>query len=118
MGVREFPAGSRFATPPAWLTDLANAFTAPHATDPLPIPESLRTSRRSRFWRPSRQIAQNIVSSVRRKAWICGTPLWVESPGLMTGLAGIGCGLLRLAEPARVPSVLLLAPPPVGEPGT
>jgi lantibiotic modifying enzyme len=30
----------------------------------------------------------------------------------MTGLAGIGYGLLRLADPARVPSVLTLAPPP------
>jgi Lanthionine synthetase C-like protein len=37
--------------------------------------------------------------------------LGVESPGLMTGLAGIGYGLLRLAEPTRVPSVLVLTPP-------
>jgi lantibiotic modifying enzyme len=29
----------------------------------------------------------------------------------MTGLAGIGYQLLRLAEPARVPSVLTLLPP-------
>ena len=35
----------------------------------------------------------------------------VESPGLMTGLAGIGYGLLRLAEPTRMPSVLVLEPP-------
>jgi len=31
--------------------------------------------------------------------------------GLMTGLAGIGYGLLRLANPDRVPSVLVLEPP-------
>jgi lantibiotic modifying enzyme len=31
----------------------------------------------------------------------------------MTGLAGIGYGLLRAAEPGRVPSVLVLAPPAV-----
>jgi lantibiotic modifying enzyme len=31
----------------------------------------------------------------------------------MTGLAGIGYGLLRLAEPEAVPSVLILAPPAV-----
>ena len=37
-----------------------------------------------------------------------GTPLEVESPGLMTGLAGVGHGLLRLAAPDRIPSVLLL----------
>jgi lantibiotic modifying enzyme len=35
-------------------------------------------------------------------------PLGAETPGLMTGLAGIGYGLLRLAEPERVSSVLLL----------
>jgi lantibiotic modifying enzyme len=33
--------------------------------------------------------------------------------GLMKGAAGIGYELLRLAEPERVPSVLLLAPPVV-----
>lgn len=37
----------------------------------------------------------------------------VERPGLMTGLAGVGLGLLRLARPSRVPSVLLLDPPVV-----
>jgi hypothetical protein len=36
----------------------------------------------------------------------------VESPGLMTGLAGIGYGLLRAADPECVPSVLTLSPPP------
>lgn len=41
----------------------------------------------------------------------CATPLAVESPGLMTGLAGIGYGLLRLAAPTEVPSVLVLESP-------
>jgi len=54
----------------------------------------------------------NIVESVASDEFLCGTPSSVESPGLMTGLAGIGYGLLRLAEPARVPSVLVLEPPP------
>jgi lantibiotic modifying enzyme len=31
----------------------------------------------------------------------------------MTGLAGIGYGLLRFADPARIPSVLSLEPPVV-----
>jgi lantibiotic modifying enzyme len=31
----------------------------------------------------------------------------------MVGLAGIGYGLLRLADPYLVPSVLVLAPPMV-----
>ena len=56
-------------------------------------------------------MASPIVERVRGKEYPCGTPLGVDSPGLMTGLAGIGYGLLRLAEPARVPSVLTLEPP-------
>ena len=52
-----------------------------------------------------------ILESIEQDGWLCGNPLRVESPGLMTGLAGIGYGLLRLAEPDRVPSVLALAPP-------
>ena len=50
------------------------------------------------------RIAAIILESISRDGWLCGTPLGVESPGLMTGLAGIGYGLLRLAEPTRVPS--------------
>jgi len=52
-----------------------------------------------------------IVGSIEANGWISGAPLGVETPGLMTGLAGIGYELLRLAEPDQVPCVLLLAPP-------
>jgi class II lanthipeptide synthase len=41
----------------------------------------------------------------------CANPAGIESPGLMTGLAGIGYGLLRLASPDTVPSILALAAP-------
>ncbi|MEZ4294639.1 MAG: type 2 lanthipeptide synthetase LanM family protein [Polyangiaceae bacterium] len=54
-----------------------------------------------------------LLDSVRRDGPICGLPLEAEVPGLMIGIAGIGYGLLRLAEPELVPSVLLLAPPVV-----
>jgi len=54
-----------------------------------------------------------IVEGIETCGWLCGVPMGVEIPGLMMGLAGIGYGLLRLAEPARVPSVLTLAPPPM-----
>ena len=57
------------------------------------------------------RLATPIVESVGRRDWLCGTPLSVDSPGLMTGLAGIGYGLLRLASPANVPCVLMLDPP-------
>ncbi|MFB7215655.1 type 2 lanthipeptide synthetase LanM family protein [Streptomyces sp. NPDC056255] len=43
----------------------------------------------------------------------CGTPGQVSHPGLLTGLAGIGHGLLRAGFPDRVPSMLLLAGPTV-----
>ncbi|MGB7439551.1 MAG: type 2 lanthipeptide synthetase LanM family protein [Coleofasciculaceae cyanobacterium] len=52
-----------------------------------------------------------ILESINQHGWLCGVPLGVETPGLMTGLAGIGYELLRLAEPKRVPSVLVLEPP-------
>lgn len=42
---------------------------------------------------------------------VCGTPGGVATPGLLSGLAGIGHGLLRIAEPERIPSVLLLHAP-------
>jgi lantibiotic modifying enzyme len=52
-----------------------------------------------------------ILDSIARHGWQCGGPQAVEMPGLMLGLAGIGYQMLRLAEPDRVPSVLVLAPP-------
>lgn len=57
------------------------------------------------------RVASMVVASIDGHGWLSGLPLSVESPGLMTGLAGIGYGLLRLAVPEQVPSVLLLAPP-------
>lgn len=52
-----------------------------------------------------------VLASIAADGWRCGNPRWLESPGLMTGIAGIGYGLLRLAAPDRVPCVLTLAPP-------
>ena len=57
------------------------------------------------------RLSAEILDSIERIGWCTGIPLGVETPGLMTGIAGIGYELLRLAEPDRVPSVLLLAPP-------
>ncbi|MEO1085392.1 MAG: type 2 lanthipeptide synthetase LanM, partial [Acidobacteriota bacterium] len=58
-------------------------------------------------------IAASILASSRQHGWMCGVPMSVETPGFMTGLAGIGYQLLRLACPERLPSVLSLAAPPV-----
>jgi len=43
----------------------------------------------------------------RRIPWPCGLPDANETPDLMLGLAGIGYFYLRLAAPAKIPSVLL-----------
>ena len=39
----------------------------------------------------------------------CARPNYVAVPGLMTGIAGIGYGALRLVNPTAFPSVLTLA---------
>lgn len=52
-----------------------------------------------------------VLESIQIRGCRSGVALGVETSGLMTGLAGIGYGLLRLAYPAKVPSVQLLAPP-------
>ena len=62
-----------------------------------------------RRWRADAdRIAGAALATARESGWICGNPLGVESPGLMTGISGIGYALLRLANPSRVPSILAL----------
>lgn len=57
------------------------------------------------------ELANQVIASMKKYGWLCGVPLAVESPALMNGLAGICYGLLRVAAPERVPSVLTLSPP-------
>jgi class II lanthipeptide synthase len=57
------------------------------------------------------RLSASIAASIDHQGWLCGIPLGVQSPGLLTGLAGIGYELLRLAAPRRVPSVLVLEAP-------
>jgi type 2 lantibiotic biosynthesis protein LanM len=64
--------------------------------------------------REVRRLTASVLGSIERDGWRCGTRAGVLSPGLMNGLAGIGLGCLRLAEPHRVPSVLVLDPPARG----
>jgi type 2 lantibiotic biosynthesis protein LanM len=64
-----------------------------------------------RWHREAELVGSAILETIDRGGWICANPVGVESPGLMTGLAGIGHELLRLAEPDQVPSVLTLDPP-------
>ncbi|WP_343975194.1 type 2 lanthipeptide synthetase LanM family protein [Kribbella koreensis] len=51
-----------------------------------------------------------VLAAVQQHGPQCGTPRAVPSPGLLTGLAGIGYGLLRLGFHGQIPSVLLQEP--------
>lgn len=57
------------------------------------------------------QIAEALLQTSVEHGWLCGVPLGVQTPGLMYGMAGIGYGLLRLAKPDHVPSLLAVASP-------
>lgn len=70
--------------------------------------QARRTLGDVRLDEPLARGAAAVLEGIEQGGWRCGVPQGVETPGLMTGLAGIGYGLLRLAEPERVPSVLLL----------
>jgi type 2 lantibiotic biosynthesis protein LanM len=61
----------------------------------------------------ARALARSALeSAVRNKTWQFGLGNGEISLGLMCGLAGIGLGLLRLADPAQIPSILTLDGPP------
>ncbi|WP_308405529.1 type 2 lanthipeptide synthetase LanM family protein [Streptomyces tardus] len=59
----------------------------------------------------------DVLALVEAQGHRCATPDRIPTPGLLTGLAGIGYGLLRLAHPRSVPSVLLLEHPLEEPPG-
>ncbi|MGW1293646.1 type 2 lanthipeptide synthetase LanM family protein [Streptomyces sp. NPDC002533] len=54
--------------------------------------------------------AGTLLASADRAVPQCGTPGGVPHPGLLTGLSGIGHGLLRAGFPDRIGSALLLRP--------
>ncbi|MEV4411000.1 type 2 lanthipeptide synthetase LanM [Catellatospora sp. NPDC049609] len=56
-------------------------------------------------------VAAAILDDAQAGGWRAANPTAHPSPELMTGLAGIGYGLLRLAAPEAVPSLLMLAAP-------
>ncbi len=52
--------------------------------------------------RKTEKIASQILDNLQKNNLRCGVPLGIETPGLMTGLAGIGYGLLRLYQGKRI----------------
>jgi lantibiotic modifying enzyme len=59
---------------------------------------------------PGRKLADETMAAVTDE-WYVTRQSGMRSPGLMVGLSGVGYGLLRLACPDQVPSILTLAPP-------
>lgn len=57
------------------------------------------------------ELSARMLSDATQTHWRCGTPNHVETPCFMTGLAGIGFGLLRASSPSRIPSILGLECP-------
>ncbi len=56
-------------------------------------------------------LQSGLLATMRDQGWFSGIARPIETPGLMLGLAGTGYALLRLADPERVPSILVLDPP-------
>ena len=73
--------------------------------------QASRVLREPRWKQHAYDQAAYILNSAPDGTWRFENALNVESPGLMTGLAGIGYVLLRLADPSLVPCVLALEPP-------
>lgn len=72
--------------------------------------DAARTLGRADWLAAAEAHAAMVLARMRASGWRCGVPLSIEIPGLMTGLAGIGYGCLRLAFPAEVPSIMILEP--------
>jgi lantibiotic modifying enzyme len=103
-------------------TTLSRAFTGSHCLCHgmlgnvellLQATQSPLFANRSDWQARARDVSAQIVRDIAMKGPLCANPGSLESPGLMTGLAGIGYGLLRIADAKSVPSVLALAPPTV-----
>lgn len=59
----------------------------------------------------TKQRGRAILDDIATHGWRSSRPGHLDVPGLMTGIAGIGFELLRLAAPHNTPSVLLLQTP-------
>ena len=68
--------------------------------------------REAELWELAKRRASGAL--LRRRtigSWRCGAIANVPVPGLLTGLAGIGYGLLRCCEPETFPAILSLEAP-------
>lgn len=72
--------------------------------------ETLPDAGRAAHWAGARdRFAHGVISQIQSSGAISGIPAGrIDVPGMMIGTAGICLGLMRLAEPGRVPDVLSL----------
>lgn len=62
-------------------------------------------------WDNSASTWRTMVESASRTGWYCGVPGGIYTPGLMTGMAGIGWGLAYASSRGALPNVLMLESP-------
>ena len=106
-------------------TTLAQGFGDNHCCAMATLATSRRCCRRREARDPwcgaaADRMSAATLDSIRKNGWICGVPSGVETPGLMTGLAGIGFGLLRLGGTTphafgpgpRAPATMMIGPGP------
>jgi lantibiotic modifying enzyme len=98
-------AASALASRPV-LTDLSLCHGEAGIADVLTVLAAGTRSGTAR--RAQRHRAGLLLDVINRYQFVCGTPGGVMTPGLFSGLAGIGYELLRLGFADQVPSTLLL----------
>jgi type 2 lantibiotic biosynthesis protein LanM len=114
--------GNAAASPSVERTVVERAVAAVTGTGPLPNHslchgelgrlELLDAASRTGYTTPDvyARRASMLLAAIERSGARCGTPGDAASPGLLSGLAGIGHGLLRHGFPHDVPSAVLLRP--------
>lgn len=75
----------------------------------LELSQLSRENSAGRFHAEVERLSTAVLRSIEAQGFLFGTPGGTEPPGLLLGIAGIGYGLLRLAAPDQVPSILRLA---------
>jgi len=88
------------------LEDLSLCHGEAGVADVLSVLSAATRSRTA--YRAQRHRAGLLLDVVNRYTSVCGTPGGVSTPGLLSGLAGVGYGLLRLGFADQIPSALLL----------
>lgn len=69
--------------------------------------------RNPQYLTESRKILKDLIVQNNEQGWICGVPQKIFVAGFMTGLSGIGYGLLRMLDSKNVPCVLAFELPEV-----